>query len=86
MTSRHHRRGILVLAVLALALGACSGDDSTDTSTGKTEGNESPAADEVVMRLIAFRPEALTVPAGTKVTWKQTDAGFHTVTDRKSVV
>jgi plastocyanin len=80
MTSSHHHRGFLVLAVLALALGACRGDDSTDTSAGKTEGNEPPAANEVVMRLVAFRPGSLAVPAGTKVTWKQTDAGFHTVT------
>lgn len=32
------------------------------------------------MRLIAFRPESLAVPVGTTVTWKQQDAGTHTVT------
>jgi plastocyanin len=32
------------------------------------------------MRLIAFKPAALTVDAGTTVTWVQTDAGAHTVT------
>ncbi len=32
------------------------------------------------MRLIAYRPDELTVPHGTTVTWKQRDAGFHTVT------
>ncbi len=32
------------------------------------------------MRLIALRPEALLVPRGTTVTWKQMDAGTHTVT------
>lgn len=80
MTSSHHRRGFLVLAVLALALGACGGDDKQDTSAGKTQGNGSPTAREVVIRLVAFRPESLAVPAGTTVTWKQTDAGTHTVT------
>jgi Plastocyanin len=80
MTSRTHRRGSLVLAVLALALPACGGDNNEDTAPQTTEGTEAPAANEVVMRLIAFRPEALTVPAGTTVTWKQMDAGTHTVT------
>lgn len=32
------------------------------------------------LRLIAYRPAELDVSAGTTVTWKQQDAGFHTVT------
>ena len=32
------------------------------------------------MRLIAFKPERLEVSVGAAVTWKQQDAGFHTVT------
>lgn len=32
------------------------------------------------MRLIAYRPETLSVSRGTTVTWRQQDAGFHTVT------
>lgn len=80
MTSRTLRRGSLVLAVLALAPAACGGDNNADTAPQTTEGTEAPAANEVVMRLIAFRPEALTVSAGTTVTWKQTDPGTHTVT------
>lgn len=80
MTSGNHRRGFLVLAALAVALAGCGGDGNDNTSAGKEEGSGSPAATEVVMRLIALRPESLTVPAGTTVTWKQEDAGFHTVT------
>lgn len=80
MTSSRHRRGFLVLAVLAVALAGCGGDDNDNTSAGKAAGNGAPAATEVVMRLIALRPAMLTVPAGTTVTWKQQDAGFHTVT------
>jgi len=85
MTSSHHRRGFLVLAVLALALGACGGAENSDTANDDTsaeqqEGNGSPATNEVVIRLVAFRPESLAVAAGTTVTWKQTDAGSHTVT------
>ena len=32
------------------------------------------------MRLIALRPEKITVAPGTRVTWHQRDAGVHTVT------
>ena len=32
------------------------------------------------MKLIAFKPESITVDAGTSVTWKQSDPGVHTVT------
>ena len=32
------------------------------------------------MRLIAFKPDTLTVETGTTVTWTQEDAGTHTVT------
>ncbi|MGH9042384.1 MAG: cupredoxin domain-containing protein [Acidimicrobiia bacterium] len=81
MTTRNHRRGSLVLAVIALALGACGGNDTdNETAAGTTETTGAPAANEVVMRLIAYKPDSLAVPVGTTVTWKQTDAGFHTVT------
>ena len=83
MRTSKHRRGSLALALLALALAACGGNgdgNREDTAAGKTETSGSPAANEVVIRLIAFRPESLSVGAGTKVTWKQTDAATHTVT------
>ncbi len=32
------------------------------------------------MQLVSFRPETVTVKAGTTVTWTQKDPGFHTVT------
>lgn len=66
----------LVLAALALA--GCGGDDNEPAAKATT--NNGSTANEVVMRLIAFKPESITVPAGTKVTWKQSDTGFHTVT------
>ena len=30
--------------------------------------------------LVAFKPDALTVDAGSTVTWRQNDAGAHTIT------
>jgi plastocyanin len=82
MTSRNRRRGSLVPAVLALALAlaACGGDNNDDTARGTTTETASPAANQVTMRLIAFKPESLAVAAGTTVTWTQKDAGTHTVT------
>lgn len=69
-------------AVGLLALAACG---SSEPSAGgpraaQDAGNDSSGGNEVVMRLIAYKPQALEVPAGTTVTWKQQDSGFHTVT------
>lgn len=85
MTSKSWKRRISAALVLAaLALAGCGGDDeSASESSGpaeETTASNGATANEVVMRLIAYKPESISVPAGTKVTWKQTDAGFHTVT------
>ncbi|HVM03813.1 MAG TPA: plastocyanin/azurin family copper-binding protein [Acidimicrobiales bacterium] len=64
-----------VVALVAVTTAACGGEDSSDG-----DGDAAPTANEVTMRLIAFRPENLTVDAGATVTWKQEDAGAHTVT------
>ena len=42
-------------------------------------GSDEPA-EAVTIRLIAFKPDTLTVETGTTVTWTQEDAGTHTVT------
>jgi plastocyanin len=75
---RKRRRRALavgVVALVAVTTAACGGEDSSDG-----DGDAAPTANEVTMRLIAFRPENLTVDAGATVTWKQEDAGAHTVT------
>jgi plastocyanin len=59
-------RRIVLAALVALAAGACSREDATAIS--------------IDMKLIALRPEKLTVTAGTTVNWHQRDAGVHTVT------
>jgi plastocyanin len=48
-------------------------------ATSDPSGTDVPG-NEVTMRLIAYRPEVLRVRPGTQVTWRQQDAGFHTVT------
>lgn len=78
------RRGIAAVALAAsfLALAGCgSGRQSIAASPDEgTQSRRGSSGNEIVMRLIAYRPRTLTVPAGTAVTWSQQDPGFHTVT------
>ena len=63
---------MLVVSVLvAVSTAACGGGSG---------GDAAPAGDTVTMRLIAYKPDSLTVEVGETVTWEQTDAGAHTVT------
>jgi plastocyanin len=56
---------------------ACGGGGDS----GAAKSDAPPAEPTTVtMKLVAYQPEKLTVDAGTKVTWKQTDPGAHTVT------
>ena len=66
----------LALAGLALATTGCGGDGDDSPAAAAAGG----AANTVTMKLIAFKPERLSVPAGTAVTWKNEDASEHTVT------
>jgi plastocyanin len=72
-------RLVLALAILPAVTAACS-SGSTKSTTATTPA----ATNTVVMKLIALKPEKLTIKAGESVTWKQTDAGFHTVTSGTS--
>lgn len=66
------------LAVAGLALGlvfaGCGGGD------GDTTAAPDARSTAVSMKLIAFTPEALTVKAGTTVTWRNEDGTEHSVT------
>ncbi len=79
-----HNRALLALAVTAvLFAGACGGgddDSASDASVTPTTTAETTDGAAVEMKLIAYRPESITVDAGTTVTWTQKDAGSHTVT------
>jgi plastocyanin len=79
---------MLLVAGALCALAACAGDGAGERSPAGSSPDVSAhathtrmhAASEVVMSLIAFRPEELTVAKATTVIWKQRDAGTHTVT------
>jgi plastocyanin len=72
----------LLLTIGVLGTAACgSGASSTEAFvTPSHAAHGTSAANEIVIKLIVYRPDDLAVPSHTKVTWKQTDAGFHTVT------
>jgi len=78
---------VLGLAAFAVAGAACgssgsnaSGSKASGSTTSVTEAKTAAKPNQVQIKLIAYRPAALTVTAGTTVTWKQTDPGFHTIT------
>ena len=60
-------RRLILAAVAVVAMSACSSSSSSNAAS-------------VDMKLIALRPEKLTVSKGATVTWHQHDAGVHTVT------
>ena len=78
----------LLLAVGALALAGCGGDDSGSTSGGGTSGAEATAtgpkttADggvEIAMKGIAYVPQTVSVNVGQRVTWVNEDDVLHDV-------
>jgi plastocyanin len=75
--SRQRRRRAWVLgvaAVVAVSTAACGRDEPADT------GDAAPPGNTVTMRLIAYKPDTVTVKVGDTVRWEQKDAGAHTVT------
>ena len=84
---------VLLIACLALTLAACGGDDDddgggdsaatteqTDTGAAPPEDTQGGGGETVDIPSISFDPEELTVPAGTTVTWTNSDDLPHTVT------
>ena len=61
------------MCVLGLLLAACnSGGSETDPSD-----TDSGLDSKIEMANFAFAPAQLTIPVGTTVTWKNTDAATH---------
>ncbi len=55
-----------------------------NTSSNSSSNQTATAASSVVINNFAFSPAAITVKAGTKVTWKNNDSTTHTVTENDS--
>lgn len=64
---------VVGLALVASACGAAGSKEGAAPVAGARDQT-------VALKLIAFKPERLTVPVGTAVTWKNEDASEHTVT------
>jgi plastocyanin len=73
----------LLAAAAVLALAGCGSDEEGGTQT-VPENTRTQAGNvvEVGMRNIQYDPRAVTVEAGAKVKWSNTDAVPHTVTSR----
>ncbi len=89
--NRNVLRSAACAALLAVTGAACasggSGTDSgADAPQTSTTGNASPMADApgrgtaITIKLIAFTPADVQLPAGGTVTWRQDDVATHTVT------
>jgi plastocyanin len=63
------------LALVASACGGGDGDGGAASAPSAADGGQT-----VALKLIAFKPERLSVGVGTAVTWKNEDASEHTVT------
>lgn len=77
------RRFVSFAALAAVPLVAVACGSSGGSTGAKSPGSTTkpPAvANQIQMKLVAYRPADLTIKAGDSVTWKQTDPGFHTAT------
>lgn len=70
---------IIATATSALALAACGGGDAEKPAAGAVKKPAAAAAGTTVnVKVFNFKPDPLTVKAGTKVTWVNQDSAVHT--------
>jgi len=76
----------LVVLVAVLALGGCGKDDKGDQAAkpppSSSQGSV-PLSGEAPVDIVnfEFKPQKVTVKAGTKVTWTNTDTAIHDIKD-----
>jgi plastocyanin len=69
------------VTAIVVALTACGSSGSRASSgSPRSSSNAATTGDRVDLKLIAYKPAQLTVPAGATVAWHQMDPGVHTVT------
>ena len=71
--------GLTVVIVVAAALAACSPSESAGTATGGTGGAAVATSVVDLPKSYRFAPEAISVAAGTTVTWNNNDNFTHSV-------
>lgn len=75
-TNRLHRWVLVGALALVPFLGACGGNDSPDKAPAATAPSGST---DVAVKDFAFSPKALTVKAGSTVTWTNEDDFEHSI-------
>lgn len=77
---RLYLSGLLILGALLILAVSCYGgaEPAPAPAPGPTA-----SATEVTIQGFAFRPNTITVPVGTTVTWMHKDSAPHTVTSRE---
>lgn len=79
-TSGPSRRRLIALSTLLLLAFALAGCGSGNAANPAPAAPSRADPGDVTIRLLAFRPEVIRVPAGRRITWAQQDPGAHTVT------
>lgn len=74
----------IVVALVVFVLSGCGGSTSA-TPSGVASTSAIGSATSVTIQDFAFAPQALTVQAGTKVTWTNEDSAVHTVVSTDSM-
>jgi plastocyanin len=76
----------MLLAVLVVAVAACSKSDGNNTPSkpNKPDPGTSVADANVTIQNFAFSPASVTIKAGGTVQWKNVDTAPHTATDNNT--
>lgn len=67
---------IVLCSVLSFSNGCSKDDPEEDTLNSGSAGNPN----EILMQGNSFSPASITIPAGTRITWRNRDGMTHTVT------
>jgi plastocyanin len=72
---------VAALAGLGILVTGCGGTDTSAPSVPiQIQGAAAASNTNVIIRNFTFQKPAITVPAGTSITWTNQDSSIHTVT------
>ncbi len=79
MTLSNLCRSAAAAGALVLALSACGGDDAQEAGSAPDGAVTGTATDKVDVKDFTYKPDPITVKAGTTVTWTFSDDVNHNV-------
>jgi plastocyanin len=82
MTRRRWLSGLIVCSVIVVASGACGSDGKKDEGA-KPSSADGAVSGEPAVQIVnfQFKPQSLTVKAGTAVKWTNEDTAVHSIKD-----